>query len=344
MKILVTGNLGYVGSVLVPELILKNYDVIGFDIGYFKNCNLIKAISTNRQILKDIRDISVEDVQGVDAIIHLAALSNDPLGELSKGITEEINYESTIKFAKLAKLAGVKRFVYVSSLSMYGVSNTENELDEDNSIKNPITAYAKTKWMAECHLKKIISKNFCITFMRPATVFGVSPRLRCDVVFNNLIGCAFTSGKIEIKSDGSPWRPVVHIKDLCSALIAGLEAPNELVNGRAFNVGIRNGNYTVREIAEAAQKAVPGSKLVFTNEHVDSRTYKISFERILTELKDYYKPLWDLQKGGEELFNFFQKIKFDEKTFRGPKCTRLLQVKNLLNKQKINEDLYLNGN
>ena len=344
MKILVTGNLGYIGTVLVPELIKKNYNVIGFDTGYFKDCILTDPFQTDIQILKDIRNIEISDLKNIDAVIHLAALSNDPLGELAKGITEKINYEAALKIAFLSKKAGVKRFVYVSSLSMYGVANTDDELDEDNSDKNPVTAYAKTKWMAECELKKIASKKFCITFMRPSTVFGVSPRLRCVVVFNNLVGCAFSTGKIEIKSDGKPWRPVVHVKDLCSALIAGLEAPEDLVNGRSFNVGVPNGNYTVKQIAEAAQKAVPGSQLIFTNEHIDSRSYKISFNRILTELKDYYKPKWNLNNGGKELFNFFKKINFNEEYFRGSNCTRLLKINQMLDEKQLNKELYFYEN
>ena len=199
----------------------------------------------------------MDDFTGIDAVIHLAALSNDPLGELDPRLTEEINFKGTLRVAELAKQAKVKRFVYASSQSMYGVADTSHELAEDEAGPYGVTAYARTKWDAELALKKMSSPNFAVVCFRPSTVFGASPRLRCDIVFNNLVACAYTTGKIEIKTDGTPWRPVVHIKDVSNAFIAGLEAPLELVMGESFNVGIPNGNYTVRDLAEAAQRSVP---------------------------------------------------------------------------------------
>ena len=281
MKVLVTGNLGYIGSVLVPILLNKGYDVVGYDIGYYEDCLLYKSEQKITQIKKDIRDVNADDLIGIDAIIHLAALSNDPLGELSPGLTENINLDGTLKIANLAKKTGVKRFIYSSSQSMYGISNFDGELDEYESEKNPITSYAKTKWDAELALNKLVSKDFIVVSFRPSTVFGASPRLRCDIVFNNLVACAYTTGKIEIKSDGSPIRPVVHVKDVCNAYIAGLNAPENIISGKSFNVGIPNGNFTVKELAEAAQRSVPGSELIFTGEHgKDARTYRVSFKRI----------------------------------------------------------------
>ena len=327
MKVLVTGNLGYIGSVLVPVLQGKNHEVTGLDSGYFKDCELCPSPSGFRQIFRDIRDVTPEDVAGHDAIIHLAGLSNDPLGELAPGLTEEINYGGTIRLAEIAKAGGVKRFVYASSQSMYGVSTKDEELDEDLSDKNPLTSYARTKWDAEVKLKEMATDLFLVTAFRPSTVFGVSPRLRCDIVFNNLVACAYTTGKIEIKSDGTPWRPVVHVRDVCSAFIAGLEAPEKLVAGRSFNVGIPNGNFTVRQLAEAAQRSVPGSTLVFTGEHgKDSRTYQVSFRRILSELKDYFRPEWDLDRGAAELVGFFRQVGFTENDFRGSKTIRLKKL------------------
>ena len=335
MNILVTGNLGYIGSVLVPLLQSKGHQVVGLDSAYFKGC-LLSPVSENfKQITKDIRDVESLDLEGVDAVIHLAGLSNDPLGELAPGLTEEINFGGAMKLATLAKEAGVKRFVYASSQSMYGISDTSNELDEDDSEKNPVTAYAIAKWNAEQKLHWMTSDDFVVTSLRPSTVFGASPRLRCDIVFNNLVACAYTTGKIEIMSDGTPWRPVLHIKDVCSAFLAGLEAPAEIVSGRAFNVGIPDGNFTVREIAEAAQRSVPDSELIFTGEHTDPRTYKVSFNRILTELKDYYKPEWNLDMGGRELVEMFDRIGFTEKQFRGKESIRLQQLIYLKEKNKI---------
>lgn len=327
MRILVTGNLGYIGSVLVPMLLQEGHEVVGFDIGYYKDCLLYNVDPPIKQIIKDIREVAEGDLDGIDAIIHLAALSNDPLGELSPGLTEEINLMGTLRLAELAKRKGVKRFIYSSSQSMYGISRVDHELDEDNSEKNPITAYARTKWEAELALFKMQADDFVVVSFRPSTVFGASPRLRCDIVFNNLVACAYTTGKIEIKSDGTPLRPVVHIKDVCAAYIAGLNAPASLVAGRSFNVGIPDGNFTVRQLAEAAQRAVPGSELTFTGEHGnDARTYKVSFDRILNELADYYKPEWNLDKGGKELVDLFKKTSFTEKDFRGKKTTRLAQL------------------
>jgi nucleoside-diphosphate-sugar epimerase len=341
IKILVTGNRGYIGTVLTKTLLEKGYEVVGLDTNYYEGCELKDPGFKIRQINKDVRNVSIEDLEGIEAIIHLAALSNDPLGEFNPELTEEINYRAAVKIASLAKEAGVKRFVYSSSQSMYGVSNTDDELDEDNSAKNPITAYAKTKWQAECDLKKLNSDDFTVVCFRPSTVFGASPNLRCDIVFNSLVASAYLTRKIEIKSDGTPWRPVIHIKDVCQAFIAGLEAPRELVSGQSFNVGMANGNYTVRQLAEAAQRVVPGSSLVFTGEHGnDSRTYKVSFKKILSVLKDYYKPEWSLERGGKELVEFFKEVGFNEEAFRGRKCNRLIQLKYLIEDKKIDSNLY----
>ena len=341
MKVLVTGNKGYIGTVLVEMLLQKSHEVIGYDTDYYKNCDLIEYISPVKQITKDIRDISIDDLDGIDAVIHLAALSNDPLGELAPELTDIINYKASVKLAKYAKDLGVKRFVYASSQSMYGISDTDSELDEDNSEKNPITAYARAKWFVENELKKLGDENFVTVCLRPSTVFGVSPRLRCDIVFNNLVACAYTTGKIEIKSDGTPWRPVVHVRDVSNAFIAALEAPASLVAGQSFNIGIPNGNYTVRDLAEAAQRSVPGSRLVFTGEHGnDARTYRISFAKILSVLKDYYKPEWDLDRGGTELTQFFKKINFTEEQFRGRFCNRLQEINYLLDSKELDRGLF----
>ena len=339
MKVLITGNNGYVGTILTRELIGKGYSVTGFDVNYFVSCTLEPLLVVFRQINKDIREVEPSDLTGFDAVIHLAGLSNDPLGELNPELTKEINYHATMNLAHIARKGNIKRFVYASSQSMYGISDTEDELDEENSEKNPVTAYAKTKWQAEEELKKLNSENFIISCFRPSTVFGVSPRLRCDIVYNNLVACAYTTGRIELLSDGSPWRPVVHVKDVCQAFISGLEAPYDLIGGKSFNVGIHNGNFTVLDLAEAAQRSVPGCELILLNKHADPRTYRVSFKRILSELKNYYKPEWDLDKGGKELVEYFDKINFTEHDFRGKTCNRLAQLKYLQENQIINNQL-----
>jgi nucleoside-diphosphate-sugar epimerase len=340
MKILVTGNRGYIGTVLVDILLKKSYEVTGYDTDYYDGCELYEFAQPTKQINKDIRDVSVEELEGVDAVIHLAALSNDPLGELEPKLTEEINLHATLKLARLAKETSVKRFIYASSQSMYGISNTDDELDEDNSNKEPLTAYARTKWEAECELKKLNSDGFTVVCFRPSTVFGASPKLRCDIVFNNLLASAYTTGKIEISSDGTPWRPVIHVQDICDAFVAGLAAPAELVANQSFNVGIINGNYTVRQLAEAAQEVVTGSTLVFTGEHgADSRTYKVSFNKILTTLKDCFQPKWDLLSGGKELVDMFRRVDFRREDFKSSKCIRLMNLQQLIKEGKLNRNL-----
>ena len=341
-NILVTGNLGYIGSVLTEELISIGYKVIGYDVGYFKDCLLTEEQKPSKQILKDIRDVNESDFDDVEAIIHLAGLSNDPLGELKKDITNIINYNATVNFAKLAKKMQIKRFIYSSSQSMYGISNTNEELDEYTSEKNPVTEYAKSKWLAEIELNKLNSSDFNVCSFRPSTVFGKSPRLRCDIVFNNLVAAAYTSNKIIVKSDGTPQRPVIHIKDVCNALISGLKAPPELIAGKSFNVGIHNGNFSVRNLAEEVKKVIPNCEVNYLNEESDPRTYKVSFKKILNELKDYYKPSMNLKDGAEELIDFFKKINFTKNQFIGAQTNRIKKIEELINNSIINDQLEMN--
>lgn len=338
--VLVTGDKGYIGSVLTSVLLEGGRRVVGLDTGFYAECLLGRELGAYASTRKDVRDSAAPDLRGVDAVIHLAALSNDPLGELSPGLTEAINLEGTLRLARLARDAGVKRFVYASSQSMYGVSSTDVELDEDDSVKNPITAYARTKWEAEVALKALATDDFTVVCFRPSTVFGASPRLRCDIVFNSLVACAYTTGRIEIKSDGTPWRPVVHVRDVCAAFIAGLDAPQTLVNRRSYNVGIPNGNFSVRQLADAAGQAVPGSTITYTGEHgSDARTYRVSFSRILTELADWFKPTWTLERGGAELVKFFDDTGFTEADFRGTMTNRLAQLKSLQDSARIDAQL-----
>lgn len=338
--VLVTGDKGYIGSVLTGQLLDRGYAVSGLDAGYFSDCLLSEPGPAYPSVQRDIRDVTAEDLRGIESIIHLAGLSNDPLGEFSPSLTDDINLQATLRLATVARTAGVRRFVYASSQSMYGISNTDRELEEDNSEKNPVTAYARTKWQAEQALKPLATSDFTVVCFRPSTVFGASPRLRCDIVFNNFVACAYTTGTIEIKSDGTPFRPVVHIRDLCSAFIAGLEAPAAVIAGRSYNVGIANGNFSVRDLAEAAARAVPGSTVRYTGEHgSDARTYRVSFDRILSELAPWYQPTWTLDRGGEELVEFFRRTGFTEAHFRGPKTNRLAQLTNLTESGRLNAEL-----
>ena len=332
--IMVTGNLGYIGSVMVPVLAEKGYDVVGYDAGYYEDCYLVPAPQPlKKQIRKDIRDCTEEDFEGIDYVIHLAGLSNDPLGDFDESLTYDINHKGTMRLAQCAKEAGVKRFAYASSQSVYGISDVSKAADEEGE-KNPITAYAKTKWLWE-----LCTEDFVITYLRPATAYGASPNLRCDIVFNAFVAYAYTSKLIEIKSDGTPWRPMSHIRDISAAFAAVLEAPAELVRNQSFNVGTPDNNYTVKELAEAAQSAVPGCGLTFTGEHTDPRSYRVSAEKILTVLKDYYKPQWNIEKGGKELMDYYASIQFDRATFDSYKCNRLKCLKKRIAGGEIDENL-----
>ena len=243
-----------------------------------------------------------------------------------------------MRLAQCAKEAGVKRFAYASSQSVYGISDVSKAADEEGE-KNPITAYAKTKWLCECELRELCTEDFVITYLRPATAYGASPNLRCDIVFNAFVAYAYTSKLIEIKSDGTPWRPMSHIRDISAAFAAVLEAPAELVRNQSFNVGTPDNNYTVKELAEAAQSALPGCGLTFTGEHTDPRSYRVSAEKILTVLKDYYKPQWNIEKGGKELMDYYASIQFDRATFDSYKCNRLKCLKKRIADGEIDESL-----
>ncbi|MDR2247797.1 MAG: NAD(P)-dependent oxidoreductase [Treponema sp.] len=337
--VLVTGNLGYIGSTMVPVLAQAGYEVSGYDIGYYADCYLTESPQPLvRRIPKDIRDVVPEDLAGIDTVVHLAGLSNDPLGEFNASITEDINFKASIRLAECAKKAGVRRFLYTSSQSVYGVSDTSKDVDENGAI-NPITAYAKTKWQSECELKKLCSDDFVITCLRPATAYGASPNLRTDIVFNAFVAYAYTNKLIEIKSDGTPWRPMTHIRDIAAAFIACIEAPAERIYNQVFNVGTGNNNYTVRQLAEAARNHVSGTELTFTGEHTDPRSYRVSSQKILTVLKDYYRPQWDIEKGGEELMRFYQSVNFDSAAFNSYKCTRLKALKKRIEDGTLDENL-----
>ena len=337
--IMVTGNLGYIGSTMVPILTQSDYDVVGYDIGYYEDCYLAKAEQgMKRQIKKDIRDSVPEDFAGVDCVIHLAGLSNDPLGEFDPTLTDAINFQATLKLAENAKKSGVKRFLYASSQSVYGISDMKNDVGEEGAI-NPITVYAQTKWKSECELRNFNSNDFIVTYLRPATAYGASPNLRTDIVFNAFVAYAFTNKLIEIKSDGTPWRPVTHIRDITAAFMACIEAPAELIQNQVFNVGTEDNNYTVRQLAETAQKCVPNTELTFTGEHIDPRSYRVSSKKILDTLKDYYKPQWNIEKGASDLLVFYKSVNFDSDTFNSYKCTRLKCLKKRIEEGTLDGDL-----
>lgn len=339
MKVLLTGCLGYIGSVFSKFLQNDGYDIIGLDKGYYADCNLYKTFDNYKIFNDDIRKFDNDILSDVETVIHLAGLSNDPLGEFNKKITWDINHKSTVNLAKISKSKGVKRFIFVSSQSIYGISDTDIELCE-NDKKNPITEYAKTKYQAELDIKKLADDDFTIICLRPATVFGASPRLRCDIVFNNFLGSAFTRNIIEIKSDGTPWRPIIHVKDLSNALIASINLEKNICNKKSYNIGKINGNYSVKEIADVVNMSIKGSKIVYSNEHgKDARSYRVSFDQFYKDFPKKYLPNWSLQDAAYEMLDVFKEINFKENEFLGRKTNRLIQLKWLLENNLINKEL-----
>ncbi|AFY56677.1 nucleoside-diphosphate-sugar epimerase [Rivularia sp. PCC 7116] len=338
MKILVTGTEGYLGCLLAPLLIERGHEVIGVDTGYYKVGWLYNGTeATAKTLNKDIRHISLEDLQGVEAIVHMAELSNDPTGQLSPTITYDINHVGSVRLAKLAKQAGVRRFVYMSSCSVYGVA-TEGDVTEESPV-NPQTAYAECKTMVERDVKPLANDDFSPTFMRNATAFGASPRMRFDIVLNNLAGLAWTTKEIKMTSDGTPWRPLVHALDISKAIICALEAPRDIVHNQIFNVGDTANNYRVKEIAEFVAEAFPGCKLSFGDNASDNRSYRVSFEKINTVLPGF-KCDWDARLGAKQLFEVFNQIDMTEEIFFSRGFTRLKQLEYLIRTQQIDKDFF----
>jgi nucleoside-diphosphate-sugar epimerase len=339
MKIFITGTDGYIGSVMGPYLIEKGFDVVGLDTGYyragwlFNNGEQIYPAYIN----KDLRDIEVEDLMGFDAVVHLAELSNDPLGQLNRESTFKINHKGSVKIANLCKNAGVKRFVYASSCSVYGVGT--DEFKTEDSETNPQTTYAECKVLVEKEVSELADENFSPTFLRNATAYGASPRMRFDIVLNNLSGLAWTKGVIEMISDGMPWRPLVHIRDISKAVRCTLEAPIEAVHNEVFNVGDTNQNYRVREIAEIVGEAFPGCKTTFGDSGGDNRSYRVSFDKIKNQLPGFSCD-YSAEDGAKELFDLFKRINMSEDLFLAKPYTRIKQLKFLLETHQLNSDLF----
>ncbi|QIR38433.1 SDR family oxidoreductase [Tolypothrix sp. PCC 7910] len=342
MKILVTGTEGYLGSLLPPLLIERGHEVLGVDTGFYKAGWLFNGTDVTAKTLnKDIRNISLKDLQGIDAIVHMAELSNDPTGQLSPNITYDINHHGSVRLAKLAKEAGIRRFVYMSSCSVYGVA-TEGDVTEESPV-NPQTAYAECKTLVERDVMQLADDDFSPTFMRNATAFGASPRMRFDIVLNNLAGLAWTSKEIKMTSDGTPWRPLVHALDICKAIVCALEAPRDIVHKQIFNVGDTANNYRVKEIAEIIADIFVGCQLSFGDNGADNRSYRVSFEKINTMLPGF-KCDWNAQLGAEQLFKLFSQIDMTEDTFLFRGFTRLKQLEYLIRTQQIDKDFFWQKN
>lgn len=337
MKVLVTGSQGYIGTILVPMLIDRGYDVTGLDTDYYHKCTYTADAPVNSFINKDVRDVTSEDLQGFEAVIHLAGLSNDPLGDYRPELTAEINETASVKIAELAKAAGASRFLFASSCSNYG-SAGDDFLTEEASF-NPVTPYGESKVKVEAALDKLADDNFSPTCLRASTAYGLSPRIRFDLVANNLTAWAFTTGKVYLKSDGSPWRPIVHVEDIALSYIAVLQAPRDLIHNEAFNVGTTSENYQIREIAQLVHEIVPNCEIGFAPEAgPDIRNYRVNCDKIARTLHDY-KPQWTARRGIEQLYNAYKSIGLTLEDFEGPMYMRIAHIKKLIEEEALDSSL-----
>jgi len=337
MRILVTGHLGFIGTLMVPILRQAGHEVVGLDSDFYEASTFSPDITPVPHLQGDIRDVQSSDLAGFDAVIHLAALSNDPLGNLNPDLTYDINHRGTIELAEAAKRAGVRRFLFSSSCSNYGAGG--DDLLTEAAAFNPVTPYGRSKVLAEQDLVKLADSRFCPVLMRSATAYGVSPRIRFDLVINNLTAWAVTSGRIFIKSDGTPWRPVVHAEDISRAFLAAVEAPEQLVRNEAFNVGRTSENYRVRELAEFVRQTVPGCEIEYAADaSPDTRNYRVNCDKIARVLPAF-QPRWTAASGVRQLYETFVRRELKVEDFEGPRYRRIDRIKTLLADGRLDSSL-----
>ncbi len=338
MRVLVTGTEGYIGSLLGPMLAKGGHDVVGIDACFYRTRPLYDLdAAAPRTLREDIRTISAEQLEGVDAVVHLAELSNDPLGQLAPTITYEVNHQGSVRLARLARERGVPRFVYASSCSVYGIA--EQEVVDEESPLHPQTAYAECKELVERDVSALADDSFSPTFLRNATAYGASPRMRFDIVLNNLSGHAWTSGVVRLDSDGTPWRPLVHAEDICRAVLAALEAPRDEVHNQILNVGAPGANYQISELAKVVADAFPGSDVSLGTRGGDTRSYRVSFDKIRA-LLPAFQPQWDIERGAVQLHDVFEQVSLTREQFEGRDYVRLRQIEYLLASGQIDEAYY----
>jgi nucleoside-diphosphate-sugar epimerase len=337
MKVLITGHRGYVGVEMVPELRAAGHDLVGLDTGLFDECDFTAPPDDIRNLNIDLRDVTPRHLEGFDAVVHLAALSNDPLGDLNREITYDINQHASVRLARAAKEAGVRRFLFSSSCSLYGAGG-DGFLDETAAF-HPVTAYGESKVLVEQELSGLSSGSFSPVYLRNATAYGVSRRLRADIVVNNLVGVAITTGKVLMQSDGTPWRPLVHIRDINSAFLACLSAPIEAIHNQAFNVGRTSENFQIRTVANLVAEVVPNCEVSFAaGASADARDYRVDFKKAETKLPGY-RPKWTLRAGIEELYGAYKKAGMTREIFLGPRYYRLRTVRGLQERGLLDANL-----
>jgi len=313
------------------------HEVVGLDTDFFAGCDFLDVIAPDQQIIKDIRRVEQADLEGFDAIVHLAALSNDPMSALNPQLTTEINFQGTVDLARKAKEAGVSRFVLSSSCSVYGIA--DKTVDEMSQV-NPITEYAKSKWAGEQSIASLADGSFVPVLLRNATAYGLSPRMRFDLVLNNLLGWAFTTGEVRIMSDGTPWRPLVHIRDISRACLCAVEAPADRVRAEVFNVGENEQNYQVKDIANVARDVIGNCEVTYTYEHgSDSRSYRVNFDKVHRGLPGFHCE-WDIQRAAVEIRDAMQRVHFTSEDMQGSKYIRLDRLKEHLAAGSLDQDLF----
>ena len=337
MRVLLTGHKGYIGTRLAPLLLERDHRVVGLDTDFYVACTFGAPPVAVPDIVCDVRDVTLEALEGFDAVIHLAGLSNDPLGDYDPALTYAINQQASVRLAQLAKQAGIERFLFASSCSNYGSAGDEF-LDETAQF-NPVTPYGISKANVELAVAPLADERFSPTFLRASTAYGLSPRIRFDLVLNNLTAWAYTTGDVYLKSDGTPWRPIVHVEDIARAYVAALEAPRELIHNRAFNVGLTSENYQVREIAELVRAIVPGSRIAFAADAgPDKRNYRVDCNLICRVLRNF-KPQWTARRGVEELYDAFRREELKLEDFEGPRFKRIAHVQQLIEGGRLDRRL-----